>query len=113
MNTEPVMEDLTGRLRTLRLLALDFPDLPAPTVHVSPLYSARLELSLHDDLGFFESWRAALGIARDAVDFRTQSDGTTWVLEAYTQFAGSTVRLIAYGEARVPELPRVAGGAGQ
>lgn len=106
------MEDLTGPLRTLRLLALDFPHLPAPTVHVSPLYSARLDLSLHDDLGAFEPWRTALGITRDAVDFHTQHDGTTWVLEAYTHFAGSTVRLVAYGEARDPNRPSVTGRAG-
>lgn len=103
------MEDLTAPLRALRLLALDFADLPAPTVLVSPLYSARFDLSLHDDLGAFEPWRTALHIARDAVDFHTQSDGKTWVLEAYTHFAGATVRLIAFGAARVPERPRVAG----
>lgn len=101
------MEDLTGPLRTLRLLALDFPDLPAPTVLVSPLYSARLELSLHDDLGAFEPWRTALGITRDAVDFHTQTDGKTWVLEAYTHFAGATVRLIAFGEARDSKRPSI------
>lgn len=106
------MEDLTVPLRTLRLLALDFADLPAPTVHVSPIFAERLELSLHDDLGAFEPWRDALGITRDAVDFHTQQDGETWVLEAYTQFAGSTVRLIAYGEARDPKRPSVTGRTG-
>ncbi|WP_409056820.1 hypothetical protein [Streptomyces sp. SYP-A7185] len=103
MRTDLALEYLTVSLRTLRLLTVDFPDLPAPTVHVSPLYPERLELSLYDDLGTFEPWRIALGIARDAVDFHTQSDGTTWVLEACADFAGATVRLIAYADAPVRE----------
>ncbi|MFE0137832.1 hypothetical protein ACFWY6_40680 [Streptomyces sp. NPDC059037] len=100
MTTDLAMEGLTVPLRALRLLALDFPDLPAPEVRVTPIYPTRLEVSLHDDLGAFEPWRAALRINRDAVDFHSQSDGKTWVLEAYADFAGATVRLIAYGAAR-------------
>ncbi|MEU3735966.1 hypothetical protein AB0E78_02655 [Streptomyces sp. NPDC032198] len=108
MKTDLAMEGLAVPLRALRVLALDFPDLPAPTVHISPIYPERLQLSLHDDLGAFEPWRLALHIARDAVDFHSQGDGETWVLEAYVDVTGATVRLNAFGDARVPERPSVA-----
>ncbi|QEU97447.1 hypothetical protein CP970_19860 [Streptomyces kanamyceticus] len=87
----------------LRVLALDFPDLPAPTMHISSIYPERLELSLHDDLGAFEPWRVALGIERAAVDFHTQGDGKTWVLQAHADYAGATVRLLAFGAALTQE----------
>ncbi|MEU5774285.1 hypothetical protein ABZ819_13490 [Streptomyces venezuelae] len=99
MRTVRTAQSLAVPLRALRLLVLDFPDLPAPTVGLTPIYPERLELSLHDDLGSFEPWRNALSIGRGEVDFHTQGDGETWVLQASIDYAGATVRLTAYGAA--------------
>ncbi|MFD0417319.1 hypothetical protein [Streptomyces sp. NPDC127108] len=90
------MEELTVSLRALRAVAADFPALPAPSVHVSPIFPNRLELSLHDDLRAFEPWRLALGIACEDVRLGTQSGGRTWVLEAGADFAGASVWLTAF-----------------
>ncbi|MCF3119289.1 hypothetical protein IPZ68_06140 [Streptomyces arenae] len=103
MSAQRTTEYLTVPLRALRLLVHDFPGLPAPRVNLTPLYPERLELSLHNDLGAFEPWRIALGIDRDAVDFHSQSDGETWVLDASADFAGATVRLLAFGTALTQE----------
>ncbi|WP_405657423.1 hypothetical protein [Streptomyces sp. RK9] len=96
MRADLAMEELTVSLRALRAVAADFPALPAPAVHVSPIFPNRLELSLHDDLRAFESWRLALGIACEDVRLGMQSEGRTWVLEAGTDFAGASVRLTAF-----------------
>ncbi|MFD5334617.1 hypothetical protein [Streptomyces hawaiiensis] len=106
------LDDLTVPLRTLRLLAVDFPGLPAPDVDVSPLYSERLRLSFHDtsceSLAAFEQWRTALRIAPDAVDARTQSDGRTRVLAAEGSFAGAVIVLTAYAD--LPAADRAPAG---
>ncbi|MFD6434288.1 hypothetical protein [Streptomyces venezuelae] len=91
------VKDLSPALTALRLLAVDFADLPAPTVRVSPIVPKELDLSLHGDLGAFEPWRTALGIARKDIDFHTQGGGT-WVLCATVDYAGALVTLYAYGD---------------
>ncbi|MDL2080088.1 hypothetical protein QNN03_26965 [Streptomyces sp. GXMU-J15] len=108
------LEELAIPLRTLRLLAVDFPGLPAPDVDVSPLYPERLRLSFHDtsyeSLAAFEQWRTALRIAPDAVDARTQSDARTRVLAAEGSFVGAVIVLTAYAD--LPAADRVpTGGA--
>ncbi|MER5382215.1 hypothetical protein ABT040_18355 [Streptomyces sp. NPDC002688] len=97
MSTDLRFDELDLPLRALRMLAVDFPGLPAPAVHVSTIYPKRLELSLYDDMGAFEPWRTALGIAPDAVEFREQGE-LTQVLEGSADLAGCDVRLIAYGK---------------
>ncbi|WP_320778217.1 hypothetical protein [Streptomyces sp. CRN 30] len=96
------LENLAVPLRVLRLLAVDFPHLPAPAVDVSPIFPERLRLSFHDtsceSLAAFEQWRTALGIAVDAVDYRTQSEGRTRVLAAEGEFAGAEIVLTAYAD---------------
>ncbi|MGW5738942.1 MULTISPECIES: hypothetical protein [Streptomyces] len=109
MKDADMLHGLAPALTALRLLAVDFPELPAPTVQVSPIYPTLLELSLHDDLGAFEPWRSALRIAREDIDFRTQGDGGTWVLRATTDYAGARVKLIAYGDVLRRSLPLVGG----
>ncbi|GAA4684841.1 hypothetical protein [Streptomyces youssoufiensis] len=97
------VEELATPLRALRLLATDFTHLPAPTIRVTDIFPSRLELSFHgdaDDLGgfaAFETWRQALRVEPDAVEFAVQSGGRTHVLSAYAGFAGASVRLVAYG----------------
>ncbi|WP_326651565.1 hypothetical protein [Streptomyces sp. NBC_01750] len=103
---------LTAPLRVLRMLAVDFPDLPAVHVHVSPIYPDRLELALHHDIAGFEAWRAALAISPDAVTGHVQGDGTTLCLEAAIEYAGAMVYLVGYAPVTLPssatERPGVA-----
>ncbi|MGB8944077.1 MAG: hypothetical protein WCD21_28180 [Streptomyces sp.] len=99
MSYADTLNDLSSALTALRVLSADLPDMPAPTVHITPVFPRMLELALHDDLGAFEPWRNALGIARQDIDFRTQDDGRTWVLRATTDYAGARVKLIAFGDA--------------
>ncbi|MFE9287428.1 hypothetical protein [Streptomyces olivaceus] len=104
------LDDLMIPLRALRLLAVDFPHLPAPDVDVSPLYPERLRLSFHagsgESLAAFEQWRVALRIAPDAVVARMQGEGRTRVLAADGLFAGAVVVLTAFAD-----VPAVARGA--
>jgi hypothetical protein len=95
------LDDLAVPLRALRLLAVDFGHLAAPTVHVSPIYPGRLDLTFHDDLAGFDAWCEALGIAADAVTHRTQSAGRTRVLTATMHFGGAVVELTGFAE--IPE----------
>ncbi|MEU3145387.1 hypothetical protein [Streptomyces sp. NPDC006999] len=107
-----MLDDLMIPLRALRLLAVDFPHLPAPDVEVSPLFPERLRLSFHDtsceSLAAFEQWRTALCVAPDAVVARTQSEGQTRVLTADGLFAGAVVVLTAYAD--VPAADRAPAG---
>ncbi|MBT2677035.1 hypothetical protein J7E95_40895 [Streptomyces sp. ISL-14] len=96
------LDDLSVPLRALRLLAVDFGHLPAPEVDVSAIYPGRLKLRFHDDLGEFEMWREALGIASDAITHHTQSDGRTRVLTASVEYAGAELELVAYGDIPAP-----------
>ncbi|WTE15638.1 hypothetical protein OG924_17400 [Streptomyces uncialis] len=98
------LADLSTPLRALRMLSADHPDLPVPTVRVSPFYPDRLCLAFHSisdttlPLAAFEAWRTALGVPEDAVDGRLQSGGRTWALEAWSEYAGATVELTAYAD---------------
>ncbi|MFF3402153.1 hypothetical protein ACFYW6_27020 [Streptomyces sp. NPDC002659] len=92
----PTMKALAAPLRALRMLAAEFPDLPAAAVHMSDVYPERLSLALHDDLGAFEAWRAALDISPDAVALGSQSEGMTLRLNAETEYCGATVLLSGY-----------------
>ncbi len=104
--------DLAAPLAALRLLAMDFAELPAPSVKISPLFPNQLELSLYDDLGLFETWRAALGIAAADVEFRELDAGRLWALRASCAFAGAELRLVGYGEslARTRESAKAGSG---
>ncbi|MCI3222536.1 hypothetical protein [Streptomyces sp. NP-1717] len=100
------LDTLTVPLRALRLITVDFPDLPAPSLGVSTVYPNRLTLSLHsmsvgDSFAAFEQWRDALDIGPDAVTFHMQCDGLTGVLEALATYAGADIELVAY--AHVPQ----------
>ncbi|MFH9824015.1 hypothetical protein [Streptomyces bobili] len=96
------LDNLAVPLRALRLLAVDFPNLPAPDVDVSPIYPEWLRLSFHDttcdSLAAFEQWRSVLRIGADTVDCRTQNGGRTRVLKAEGLFAGAVIVLTAYAD---------------
>ncbi|MFF3633978.1 hypothetical protein [Streptomyces sp. NPDC002250] len=100
MSAVLALDDLSVPLRVLRLLAVDFPDLPAPNVDVSPVYPQVLRLSLHetscDSFAAFESWRLALGIEPGEVDFHIQCNGRTAVLQGRGAYGGADVELTAY-----------------
>jgi hypothetical protein len=108
MNKRMTLNELSVPLHALRLLAVDFGHLPAPSVHLSTVYLDRLELSFHDNLAGLEAWREALGIAPDAVAHDTQGDGRTRVLKATTDLAGAVLELIGFAEAADPHNPGVA-----
>lgn len=104
------LADLSAPLIALRLLAAEFPHLPAPTVEVSPIYPERLELSFHDNFAGFEAWREALNIASGSVVHRVQAGGQTGVLRVHTTFAGAELELVGY--AKVPAVVPVLAGSG-
>ncbi|MET7823173.1 hypothetical protein ABZT23_00650 [Streptomyces sp. NPDC005386] len=100
---------LSAPLLALRVLALDFPHLPAPVVDVSAIYPDRLALSFHEWQGAFtsfEAWRAALGIDPSAVDFHVQCNSRTGVLNAQATYGGADVVLTAF-----TQVPATAGVA--
>ncbi|MFE8013458.1 hypothetical protein ACFU3O_12050 [Streptomyces antibioticus] len=103
MSESLTLNSLSAPLAALRLLAVDFPELPAPNVDVNPIYPNRLALAWHEfNGGFaaFETWRAALGIDADAVTFHVQCDGRTGVMQAQTVYGGADIELTGY--TRVP-----------
>lgn len=105
-----VLTDLAAPLRVLRLLAVDYPELPAPTVDVSPTDPGTLRLAFHrtGSLARFEAWRAALGIDPGTVSLDAiGSDLLT--LTADTSYAGATVRLTCYAD--TPPTAGAIGGA--
>ncbi|MEU0782826.1 hypothetical protein ABZ341_14735 [Streptomyces sp. NPDC006173] len=111
MNEILTLEGLSAPLLALRLLALDFPHLPAPVVDMSSIYPDRLALSFHESQGAFtafEAWRAALGIAPSAVEFHVQCDHLTGVLTARGKYggAGADIELTAF-----TQVPATAGVA--
>ncbi|WP_406255236.1 hypothetical protein [Streptomyces chartreusis] len=96
------LDGLAVALRALRLLTVDFGQLPAPCVDVSTHFPDRLALSFHDDLAGFEAWREALDIAPDAVTHGTQSGGRTHVLKATADYAGAALELTGFADITVP-----------
>ncbi|MFJ8663116.1 hypothetical protein [Streptomyces sp. NPDC093795] len=100
------LADPSAPLMALRLLAADFPHLPAPCVDVSTVYPERLSLRFHDDFTGFEAWREALNIAPESVVHHVQGHGQTQVLNARTTFAGAELALTGYApvSAAVPVL---------
>ncbi|WP_030751672.1 hypothetical protein [Streptomyces sp. NRRL F-5135] len=99
------LNDLSAPLLALRLLAVEFAHLPAPSVSVSTVYPDLLHLSFHDG-GFasFEAWREALEIDPAEVVHHVQGDGRTGVLDVHGVFAGARLRLTGY--------TRIASGTG-
>ncbi|MFE9990854.1 hypothetical protein ACFYRK_28875 [Streptomyces sp. NPDC005381] len=109
MNEILTLEGLSAPLLALRLLALDFPHLPAPVVDMSSIYPDRLALSFHESQGAFtafEAWRAALGIDPGAVEFHVQCDHRTGVLNAQATYGGADIELTAF-----TQVPATAGVA--
>ncbi|MGW6743243.1 hypothetical protein ACWGDX_21380 [Streptomyces sp. NPDC055025] len=92
----PTMTDIAAPLAALRLLAADFPTLPAASVGVSTIFPNRLELSFHGDFAAFEAWRSALGIDSGTVAYGEQSGGRTRVLTVWGDYAGARLRLTGY-----------------
>ncbi|MBC3988034.1 hypothetical protein H8N00_03785 [Streptomyces sp. AC563] len=73
--------------------------LPGAHISLSDTFPNQLDVSLHDDLGDFETWRQALGIAADTVTCTARA--RHMVLKARAAFAGATVELFGYAPALV------------
>ncbi|MEV7079731.1 hypothetical protein AB0N88_14450 [Streptomyces sp. NPDC093516] len=91
-------DSLTVPMQALRLLAVDFPHLPAPDIDLTRIYPDRLTLCFHDGLDVFEAWREALGVPPDAVTYTVQGEGRTGVLKASAVYAGAEVHLRGFGD---------------
>lgn len=99
----PTLADVHAPVLALRVLFSELSGLPAGQIRVSDIYPDQLDVSLHDDLSAFETWRTALGIAPDLVTCRTQGDGRTWVLKAQVDYAGARVCLTGYSTVATPD----------
>jgi len=96
MNDVVTLDGLAAPLRAVRLLALDYAELPAPTIGVSVIYPERLELSLHRSPADFEAWREVLGVAPDGVTYR-EFDGYV-SMSVSTEYAGAQLELVGYAD---------------
>ncbi|QNP70832.1 hypothetical protein IAG44_16250 [Streptomyces roseirectus] len=96
MNGVVTLDGLAAPLRAVRMLALDYAHLPAPTIGVSAIYPERLELSLHRSPADFEAWREVLGIAPDGVTYR-EFDGYV-SMSVFTEYAGAELELVGYAD---------------
>ncbi|MGW6822066.1 hypothetical protein [Streptomyces sp. NPDC055005] len=96
-----LLQSLDVPLRALRLLAVDYPHLPAPAVAVSTVYPDRLELSFHDGLGAFEAWREELMIDPGRVSHGVHAGGRTQVLQIEVEYAGARLLLVGYAKVAV------------
>ncbi|MEU8994098.1 hypothetical protein AB0C95_04625 [Streptomyces caniferus] len=105
MSTPP-LSALAAPLLLLRLFTAEYPHLPAPCLDVSTVYPDLLTLSFHNDLGGFEAWRDALGIAAGSVSHHVQGDGRTQVLEAKADCAGARLHLVGYAKTPAPDAVR-------
>ncbi|MCM2392507.1 hypothetical protein [Streptomyces albipurpureus] len=100
--SEPLtLTALAAPLRLLRVLAADFPNLPAPDVDVSTVFPDHLRLRFHGDFAAFEAWREALVIPSDAITYKEQSSRTR-VLTALTEYSGAALILTGYSEIPAP-----------
>jgi hypothetical protein len=95
----------------LAQIAAAFGHLPAVCFDLGDIYPDRLDISVHDNLGHFEVWRCALGIAADAVEYGTF--GSKMYLSGRGSFAGATVKLTGYAASLPAPAPAVVsvGGA--
>ncbi|MFD5227647.1 hypothetical protein ACFWJ5_03780 [Streptomyces qaidamensis] len=91
-------DSLAVPMQALRLLALDFPHLPAPDIDLTRIYPDRLTLCFHDGLDGFEAWREALGVLPEQVTHGVQGGGGTRVLKASTVYAGADVQLRGFAD---------------
>ncbi|MBP5938549.1 hypothetical protein [Streptomyces acidiscabies] len=107
MSENLTLDGLSVPLRAVRLLALDYGHLPAPTIGMSAIYPDRLQLSLHDSPADFEVWREVLGIAPDCVAFKEY--GAYVSMKACAEYVGAEVELVGYAD--VPAVAPVGAAA--
>ncbi|MFF0389626.1 hypothetical protein ACFYS8_13180 [Kitasatospora sp. NPDC004615] len=117
MTTDTDSRNLTGAqtnaARALLAMVTAFPHLPAPRLRPDVLTPATAEgthawgvnVSIHDGLGHFEQWRAALGLDPDAVTAHLDDDFTNW-LEVSGTWSGVPVQVIGYFRFTDPGEPQ-------
>jgi hypothetical protein len=86
-------------LDALAQITAAFGHLPVACFSVGDVFPDQLCIDVHDDLDHFETWRTALGIPADTVDYSTTT--LSMALKAYGSFGGAEVRLIGFA----PLLP--------
>ncbi|MFF0409908.1 hypothetical protein ACFYUY_05660 [Kitasatospora sp. NPDC004745] len=96
--------------RALLALLITHPDLPTPNIGLQRLKPSTgpwmwgVRATLHDDLGEFEQWRAALDLAPAAVDHKQQVGGTlAWLIARGTPF-GVPLELVGFYELSEPAI---------
>ncbi|MFF2626014.1 hypothetical protein ACFVUN_09620 [Kitasatospora griseola] len=117
MTTQTDSRDLTGAQTNaagaLLAMVTAFPHLPAPGLRLEILppgkaggtYAWGVNVSIHDGLGHFEQWRAALGLAPDTVTAHLEDDFTNW-LEVSGAWSGVPVQVIGYFRFADPGEPQ-------
>jgi hypothetical protein len=102
----PARQPLAAQLTAVEALAVigrTFAHLPAVSLNLSTVYPDTIRVHVHDDLGVFETWREALGIHADSIEYKTYENQLT--LTASTTFHAATVEVTGYA----PALPETGG----
>lgn len=94
----PTLAVQLDAIAALRALADAFPHLPGVDFSLSRITPGVIDIHVHDGLDVFEAWRAALGVAPEAVDLAHGN------LRATTSFCGAEVELIGYGAATAADV---------
>jgi hypothetical protein len=105
--TAHAFADQLTATEALAVIGRTFAHLPPTDVHLSTITPGELTLSIHNDLGAFEQWRTALGIAADDVEHQQRPRSAHMTLKARTTFARASVELVGFA----PALPAVEGAA--
>ncbi|MFF0389363.1 hypothetical protein ACFYS8_11795 [Kitasatospora sp. NPDC004615] len=118
MTTQADSRDLT-RTQTnaagaLLAMVTVFPHLPAPGLRLEILppgkaggtYAWGVNVSIHDGLGHFEQWRAALGLDTDDVTAYLDDDDLTNWLQVSGTWSGVPVQIIGYFRFADPGEPQ-------
>ncbi|MFH9094494.1 hypothetical protein ACH4K5_17985 [Streptomyces albidoflavus] len=92
MNT---LASLNLRLGVLADLTARYPELPAPHVDLSQVFTDRIRLAFHDRPTALVRWASALGIDLDTATGSTDGFSVAWLTVTF-EFDGITIELISY-----------------
>ena len=99
---------VAGQQATLAVLTrvgAAFPHLPAAEMNISRVYLDRLTISLHDDIGDFETWRVALGVPHESVEYDTLPGVPALI--AYNKLQGDVAKMQARLEGFADEFSSI------
>jgi hypothetical protein len=101
------MADQAAAIEVLAVIGRTFAHMPPVDINLSPITPGELTLSIHNDLGAFEEWRTALGIAADDIEHQQRPRSSHMTLKGRTVFARVDVELVGYA----PALPGLGAAA--